>query len=93
MNNTGGPAFPVPDIDGSAVAEGMTLLDYFAAHASEEDIKYWMPAGFNLAEVKQIHDGADPTGSRKVIHHIPGMYTREQARYRYANAMLRARKA
>ena len=29
--NTGGPAFPVPDIDGSAVCEGMTLRDYFAA--------------------------------------------------------------
>ena len=25
------PAFPVPDIDGSAVQEGMTLRDYFAA--------------------------------------------------------------
>lgn len=31
--NTGGPAFPVPDIDGSAVCEGMTLRDYFAAKA------------------------------------------------------------
>lgn len=29
--NTGGPAFPVPDIDGSKVCEGMTLRDYFAA--------------------------------------------------------------
>ena len=36
MNNTGGPAFPVPDIDGSAVAEGMTLRDYFAAKALEQ---------------------------------------------------------
>ena len=35
MSNTGGPAFPVPDIDGSAVAEGMTLRDYFAAKAME----------------------------------------------------------
>ena len=33
MNNTGGPAFPVPDIDGSAVAEGMSLRDFFAAKA------------------------------------------------------------
>lgn len=31
--NTGGPAFPVPDIDGGAVQEGMTLRDYFAAKA------------------------------------------------------------
>ena len=28
--NTGGPAFPVPDIDGSAVQEGMTLRQYAA---------------------------------------------------------------
>ena len=33
--NTGGPAFPVPDIDGSAVQEGMTLRDYFAAKAMQ----------------------------------------------------------
>lgn len=32
---TGGPAFPVPDIDGSAVAEGMNLRDYFAAKAMQ----------------------------------------------------------
>ena len=37
MNNTGGPAFPVPDIDGSAVAEGMTLRDYFAAKAMQAE--------------------------------------------------------
>lgn len=33
--NTGGTAFPVPDIDGSAVQEGMTLRDYFAAKAMQ----------------------------------------------------------
>lgn len=32
-NDTGGAAFPVPDIDGGKVCEGMTLLDYFAAQA------------------------------------------------------------
>ncbi len=31
--DTGGPAFPVPDIDGGKVCEGMTLRDYFAAKA------------------------------------------------------------
>jgi hypothetical protein len=36
--NTGGPAFPVPDIDGSAVAEGMTLRDYFAAKAMQSEL-------------------------------------------------------
>lgn len=38
MSNTGGPAFPVPDIDGSAVAEGMTLRDYFAAKAMQGEL-------------------------------------------------------
>lgn len=33
--NTGGPAFPVPDIDGSKVCEGMTLRDYFAGKAMQ----------------------------------------------------------
>jgi hypothetical protein len=32
---TEGAAFPVPDIDGGAVAEGMTLRDYFAAKAMQ----------------------------------------------------------
>lgn len=32
---TGGPAFPVPDIDGGNVVEGMTLRDYFAAKAMQ----------------------------------------------------------
>ena len=36
--NTGGPAFPVPDIDGSKVCEGMTLRDYFAAKAMQADV-------------------------------------------------------
>lgn len=31
--NTGGSAFPVPDIDGAAVERGMTLRDYLAAKA------------------------------------------------------------
>ena len=38
MSKTGGPAFPVPDIDGSAVAEGMTLRDYFAAKAMQGEL-------------------------------------------------------
>ena len=29
--NDGGSAFPVPDIDGGKVCEGMSLRDYFAA--------------------------------------------------------------
>ena len=39
--NTGGPAFPVPDIDGSKVCEGMTLRDYFAAKAMQAWMTGW----------------------------------------------------
>jgi hypothetical protein len=31
----GGPAFPVPDIDGGAVERGMTLRDHFAGLAMQ----------------------------------------------------------
>jgi hypothetical protein len=36
--NDGGPAFPCVDAKGF-VAEGMSLRDYFAAHASDDDIE------------------------------------------------------
>ena len=89
MNNTGGPAFPRNILDhGHGVTttheSGMTLRDYFATHASEEDIKYWQPMGAMVAKVKE-------TGNGKMIYHEPGMYTREIARYRYADAMLKAK--
>ena len=41
--NTGGPAFPVPDIDGGAVQEGMTLRDYFAAKSMQAILSYGYP--------------------------------------------------
>ncbi len=89
MNNTGGPAYPTSNYGAivpisTGYSEGMTLRDYFATHASEEDIKYWQPMGAMVAKVKE-------TGNGKMIYHEPGMYTREIARYRYADAMLKAR--
>ena len=36
--NDGGPAFPVA-VDKLLVSEGMTLRDWFASHASENDIR------------------------------------------------------
>jgi hypothetical protein len=53
MKNTGGPAFPekrvsVDPLDRdklrSVYLPGMSLRDYFAAHASEEDIKFYQSA-------------------------------------------------
>jgi hypothetical protein len=37
--NTGGPAFPCPETDKHYKDEGMTMRDYFAAHATDEDVK------------------------------------------------------
>lgn len=63
--NTGGPAFPLQSIGPDFVPghAGMTLRDYFAARASDEDIKPYWVAPLN----------------------------REQAKYKYADAMLKAR--
>lgn len=77
--NDGGPAFPFDWVDfqpttGDQVVRehfpGMSLLDWFAARASEDDIK-------------QHEQRMAPCG-------IP-TYTREEAKYRYARAMLKAR--
>jgi len=90
---TGGPAFPHTveykgaDCGGVVPHGGMTLRDYFATHASEEDIKYWQPMGVEVTKVRELGNGS------KQICYAPGIYTREQARYRYADAMLEARKA
>lgn len=53
INNTGGPAFPVPDIDGSAVCEGMTLRDYFAAKAMQSAFVE-SSFGFTLEDYRQL---------------------------------------
>lgn len=50
----------------------LTLLDYFAISATEEDIKNYVM-------------WSSPTGIQKT-------FTRPQARYAYARAMLKARK-
>ena len=37
--NTGGPAFPRPSYGPNEPADGMTLRDYLAVHATDEDVK------------------------------------------------------
>jgi hypothetical protein len=90
---TGGPAFPVhPDMAGqlgcvpSSSDAGMTLRDYFAAKASEEDIEE------HLNGPKAEHIVKDSGGMHRIVHKNT-IYTREQAKYRYADAMLKAREA
>jgi hypothetical protein len=89
MNNP--PAFP----SGNDVTlgdwkshghSGMTLRDYFAAKASEEDIEEHS-VGSKSREAVARGTGF-PYIKREEVH-----YTREQAKFRYADAMLKAREA
>ena len=84
--STGGPAFPfvMPSDSGHIFAQGMSLRDYFAAKATEEDIKAHREGSM------EEHIAVDGTG-RKYITHRNTRYTREQAKYRYADSMLKAR--
>ena len=71
---TGGAGFPRThneDIDGNGSQNGMTFRDYFASHASKEDI--------------DIYLYPDPR-----LRVRPEM-SREQAKYAYADAMLKVR--
>ena len=82
--DTGGPAFPSHGSMGEVAHDGMTLRDYFAAKASEEDIKAHRD-GVMTEQI--VEDG----NGRKHIVHRNTRYTREQAKYRYADSMLKAR--
>lgn len=75
--NNGGQAFPSGFVENEkdqidALHKGMTLRDYFAAKASEEDISEYLPE--TVGEAK-LHPNR----------------TRQWARYKHADAMLRAR--
>jgi hypothetical protein len=65
----------------------MTLRDYFAAKATEEDIAAHIWKGH-----KEDFVMADGYGMKKVVKR-EAMWSREEAKYRYADAMLRAREA
>jgi hypothetical protein len=87
--DTGGPAFPY--VDDEWLQRGMTLRDYFAAKATEEDIKMFLPiTRFEAADL-MISLGWIEKGKTE--------YPQEQwirlrywAKYKHADAMLEARK-
>lgn len=83
---TGGPAFPTNTGLGNHQAEGMTLRDYFAAKASEDDVAYYKFLGGYQEIVKVAPDGT------KYIVQEANTRTREEAKYAYADEMLKARK-
>lgn len=73
--DTGGPAFPVKNSLGY-VDPGMTLRDYFACKATDDDIARYQ----NFKDCVE-----DP------FIMVPE-FSREQARYKFADAMIEARK-
>jgi hypothetical protein len=71
----GGPAFPVV-FDGNIKSNGMSLRDYFATHASEEDI----------SEIMCRLENTEFDGCERVFK-----ITRQQAKFIHADAMLKER--
>lgn len=88
-SSNGGSAFPVvPPTDAAGYPypeAGMTLRDYFAAHASENDISHYFDRIQGVARVVNR-----PDGGRQVLTDKPEG-ARQTARYLYADAMLNAR--
>ena len=90
--NTGGSAFPRPEAWNSDLGygtqpaqDGMTLRDYFATHATEEDICTAMDL------VKKVEVVRDLGNGHKVIERGYPDNTRQIARYIHADKMLKAR--
>ena len=77
--DNGGPAFPFVDSASPHEHQGMSLRDYFACHASDEDLKTQANI---LRESQRKQYG---------VAVLPDNWT-AQARYLHADAMLEARK-
>lgn len=84
MNDLDIWAFPSHGSMGEVVQEGMTLRDYFAARASEEDIQR------HLTGMVKVIVGQNEKGP--IYEYQQAFRSREQARYRWADAMLEARR-
>ena len=104
--NDGGPAFPCElentsehDTTGymdealpkhtTAVYGGMSMRDYFAAHATETDIAEFLPVQYAQSQSRSgLASGYD---SAFMQHQMQAKVTRQEARFRYADAMIEAR--
>jgi hypothetical protein len=87
--NTGGPAFPVPDIDGSKVCEGMTLRDYFAAKALPICYQNYMHDYFH----PDHSNHKDKDSSNRGEFMIEDKNAIAEDAYEMADAMLKARQS
>lgn len=83
----GGPAFPIIGTHERVLEVGMTLRDYFAAHASEEEIQAMANRIPTVECVK-----TRPGGGGEIVCEKPVNW-RQIARYMHADAMLAARNA
>ena len=85
---TGGLGLPTNWVNISGVVvpdeDGFTVRDYFAIHASDEDVAAHMQGPL---EPKQQTDMM----GREMVVSAPSRRTREQARYAFADEMLKAR--
>lgn len=88
--DNGGPAFPFPSDAGAGEPGelGMSLRDYFAAHATEEDIKALRSS---VPRVTEIRDNFGP-GPAFYEDRVEPKNWRQRARYLHADMMLKARK-
>ena len=84
----GGPVHPTTfeHYESSWTSPGMALRDYFATHATEADIAEFLEKG---RFEEYIRD--EPNG-RKTITHRLALRSRQEAKFRYADAMIEARK-
>lgn len=82
--NDGGPAFPVKDA-AAWQAHGMTLRDYLAAHASDEDVDAQLAHIDSVTVIRRASDGSFFEGFEMPAN------ARQIARYMHADAMLKAR--
>ena len=84
----GGPVHPTTTENGVyGPMHGMSLRDYFATHATEADIAAFLLATYTQ-KFEQVH-GYDPTYGH---HHAKSTGARQEAKFRYADAMIEARK-
>ena len=73
---------------GPAFGAGMTVRDYFAIHASDEDLQDWIPGSLGQCCILLTQLGYNATDYENSVRAL-----RPWARYRFADAMLRARDA
>lgn len=79
-------AFPnVHDPKTGSMSHGMSLRDYFAAHASDQDIQKYLLTDQFVQTVKANSDGTKSFFEERVRR------TNAEARYLFADEMMKAR--